>query len=253
MAAYSSAPGGRTFEAVVNYVREHLSQETLAPGERLPPERELARRLNVSRSALREGLRTLEMGGIVELRTGRAGGAFVTRGNPKVLSDSMGDLLRLGTVSWADLAEARLWIEGVIVRLACERATPHDHVALEENIAHAMQLFESGLLARKTEVLIEFHNILARTTRNPVLVMIMKTLTDMLRYFTRRLGSDTTRAVFRSRRRFMTAFAARDAESAVAEMERNLRKVHRLYLGLARAQGKKAGASRRVQPGKQMV
>jgi DNA-binding GntR family transcriptional regulator len=84
-------------------------------------------------------------------------------------------------------------------------------------------------------VLIDFHNILARATRNPVLIMITRMLTDMLRYFTRRLGSETTRAVFRSRRRFMTAFAAGDAETAVTEMERNLRKVHRLYLRLARS------------------
>jgi GntR family transcriptional regulator, transcriptional repressor for pyruvate dehydrogenase complex len=225
----------RTFEEVVNQVRDQLAGGELVPGERLPAERELARQLNVSRSALREGLRTLEIGGIVELRKGRTGGAFITRGNPKVLSDSMADLLRLGNVSWADLTEARIWIEEIIVRVACERATPQDHAALEENIRQAMELFENGQLMKKTEVLIEFHNIRARATGNPVLVMVTRMLTETLRYFTRRLGSETTRAVFRSRHRFMKAFAARDAEAAVEEMEHNLIKVHRLYLRLAKA------------------
>lgn len=236
----------RTFEEVVNQVRGQLARGELVPGERLPPERALAGALSVSRSALREGLRTLEMAGIVELRKGRAGGAFITRGNPQVLSDSMADLLRLGNVSWSDLTEARIWIEAIIVRVACERATQEDYDALEENIGEARRLFDEGQLMKKTEVLIEFHNILARATRNPVLVMITGTLTEMLRYFTRRLGSETTRAVFRSRRRFMTAFVAGDADAAVEEMERNLRKVHRLYLRLARSGQERPGAARRT-------
>src|SRR3970282_40915 len=86
----------RTFEEVVNQVRDQLAGGELVPGERLPPERELARQLNVSRSALREGLRTLEIAGIVELRKGRTGGAFITRGNQPVVSEALADLLRLG-------------------------------------------------------------------------------------------------------------------------------------------------------------
>jgi DNA-binding FadR family transcriptional regulator len=226
---------GRTFEEVVTWVRGMITGGKLNPGERLPPEREFSRSLNISRSALREALRTLEIAGVVELRKGRAGGAFITSGKPHVVSDSMADLLRLGSISWSHLTEARIWIEQIIVRVACKRATAKDIAALEDNIREALALFEKGQLMEKTEVLIEFHNTLARATRNPVLVMIMRTLTDMMLYFARRLGSETTRAVFRSRRRFMTAFAARDADAAVAEMERNLKKVHRLYLKLARS------------------
>jgi DNA-binding FadR family transcriptional regulator len=145
----------------------------------------------------------------------------------------MADLLRLGDISWNHLTEARIWIEEVIVRTACARATQADIELLEENIRQAMLLFEKGQLSAKTDVLIDFHNILAQATRNPVLVMIARMLTDMLRYFTRRLGSETTRAVFRSRRRFMNAFAAGDADAAEGNGH-NLRKVHRLYLRLAR-------------------
>jgi DNA-binding FadR family transcriptional regulator len=227
----------RAFEEVVEQVREMLSGGSLRPGERLPAEREFSRRLNISRSALREALRTLEIAGVVELRSGRSGGAFITRGKPNVVSDSMADLLRLGNVSWHDLTEARIWIEEIIVRVACKRATARDIGALEKNIRNALALFEKGELMAKTEVLIDFHNRLARATRNPVLVVIQRTLTDMMLQFARRLGSETTREVFRSRRRFMAAFAARDANAAVAEMERNLKKVHRLYLSLARQAG----------------
>lgn len=225
----------RTFEEVVSQVRDRLASGELSPGERLPAEREFARQLNVSRSALREGLRTLEIAGIVELRKGRSGGAFIKRGNPQAVADSMADLLRLGRISWGDFTEARIWITEIIVRVACERATLDDYEELESNIAETIRLLERGEGMLKTEALIEFHNILARATRNPVLEMMAGSLTDMLRHFAKRLGPNSTRAVFRSRRRFMTAFMARDAEAAVKEMEQNLIRVHRLYLRLARS------------------
>lgn len=234
----------RTFEVVVSQVRDRLAAGKLMPGERLPAEREFARQLNVSRSALREGLRTLEIAGVVELRKGRSGGAFITHGNPQAVSDSMADMLRLGQVSWSDLTEARIWIEEVIVRVACERATDADIAALDANIADAMRHFESGDRRLKTEAMIEFHNILARATGNPVLVVMTRTLTDMLRHFAERLSPESTRAVFRSRRRFMSAFAARDVETAVKEMEENLIRVHRLYLRIARS--REIAAKRRV-------
>lgn len=214
-----SGGGKRTFEHVANQVRGMLSTGQLKPGDQLPPERKLSVELNVSRSALREALRTLEFAGVLELRQGKRGGAFVSCGNPQALSNNMSDLLRLGNLAWSDLTEARIWIEEIIVRVACERATARDIRLLEENIRQAEALFDAGELMEKTDTIIEFHNILARATRNPFLVMMNQTITEVLRYFTRRLGSERTREVFKSRRRFMTAFAASDADAAVSEME----------------------------------
>lgn len=240
-----SGGGKRTFEHVANQVRGMLSTGQLKPGDQLPPERKLSVELNVSRSALREALRTLEFAGVLELRQGKRGGAFVSSGNPQSLSNNMSDLLRLGNLAWSDLTEARIWIEEIIVRVACERANAKDIRLLEENIRQAEALFDAGELMEKTDTIIEFHNILARATRNPFLVMMNQTITEVLRYFTRRLGSERTREVFKSRRRFMTAFTAGDADAAVNEMERNLKKVHRLYLRLAREAKANAEAASR--------
>ena len=222
-----SGSGKRTFEHVASQLRDMLSSGQLKPGDQLPPERKLSAQLSVSRSALREALRTLEFAGVLELRQGKSGGAFVSSGNSQSLSNNMSDLLRLGNLAWSDLTEARIWIEQIIVRVACERATRKDIRLLEENIRQAEALFEAGQLMEKTDTIIEFHNILARSTRNPFLVMMNQSIT-------RRLGSERTREVFKSRRRFMTAFIAGDVDAAVTEMERNLKKVHRLYLRLAR-------------------
>ena len=112
----------RAFEEVADRVRKMLENGELQVGDRLPPERELSKQLSVSRAALREALRTLENAGLLELRPGKLGGAFVTDARPQAISDNMSDLLRLGGISLAHLTESRAWIEEVVVRVACERA-----------------------------------------------------------------------------------------------------------------------------------
>jgi GntR family transcriptional regulator, transcriptional repressor for pyruvate dehydrogenase complex len=219
----------RTFEEVAGQVRSLLSAGHLQPGDRLPPERLLSQQLGVSRSALREALRGLEMSGVIELKKGKTGGAFITNGNPLVVSGGMTDLLQLGNLSFSDLTEARLWIEAVVVRVACERATEDDVSALEENLRTAEALYKQGKLVEKTLANIEFHDLLARATRNPVLVMMARTMNDVMRAFAERLGSDPSRTVLGSRRKFMAALKARDADAAIAENEKTLKGVHKFY------------------------
>lgn len=226
----------RAYEEVAHHVRLMLSAGELKMGDRLPAERVLSKQLRVSRSALREALRTLEMSGLLEMKMGKSGGAFISNGNAKKVASSMADLLRLGDISLAHLTEARLLIENVVVRVACERATESDYLALEANAKAASDLFDKGMMSEKTDMNIEFHNALARATRNPVLILMMETLTDVLRAFAHELGSETTRTGLHSRKRFLKAMRARDTQAAVHEMERNLTRVHRHYLKLA-AQG----------------
>lgn len=224
----------RTFEQVASTVREMLANGALKPGDQLPAERQLARQLRVSRSALREALRTLEFAGIITLKRGKNGGAFISADPRATASDRVSDLLQLGRLSWDDLTEARLWIVEIVVRVAAKRATAKDIAALERNIREGEAFFEQGRLNDKVDAVIEFHHILAQATRNPFLVMINQTILDVLRYFAGRLSSWRTGEVFRSRRRFMQAIKRRDADAAVREMQRYLKKLHREYIRLAR-------------------
>lgn len=224
----------RTFEEVALQLRTMLGDGTLRPGDRLPPERELSRRLGVSRSALREALRTLEIGGLLELRKGKTGGAFVTSGDPSVLSNGMRDLLTLGNLSFEELAEARLWIEELVVRIACKRATEADLQALEHNLRDAEALLGQGRYAEKTQANIEFHNILARATRNAILVMNVSTITEVMRGFAERVDEPTDLSM-PERHRFIRALRARDEERAVKIILTMMRRWHRRFVGRAGA------------------
>lgn len=224
----------RAFEAVTERLREMIGDGDLKAGDKLPPERALCERLGVGRASLREALRSLESAGVLELRKGRTGGAFITSGDVAAVSTGMRDLLRLQNMSFADLTEARIRVTRDVVELAMERLTPEDIAALEANIAEAEALFAAGRLMDKTEKNIEFHVVLARATKNPIFVLLVQTLTDLFIQFVRRLGSETTRETFDSRRRFMAAITRRNAKAAIREMDNNLHKVHELYSQLAR-------------------
>lgn len=237
MSTMTSSEPRRSLDQVADRIRELIVAGELKEGDKLPPERDLAKRMGVGRPVLRESLRTLENAGMLVLKKGKYGGAFVAQGNPRVMAGYLSDLVHLGSITLSELTEARIWIEEIIVRIACERATERDFEALEQNIREAEALYAEGRLAEKTQANIEFHNILAASTRNAMLVVNMHSLTDVFARFALQAGSETTRTTFQSRWRFMRALRARDTEAAVEEMNRNLKKTHRLYTRLAQQSG----------------
>src|SRR5262245_5846902 len=96
----------RTFEAVSAQIREQVRAGALRVGDRLPNERELAKSMAVSRHAVREALRSLESMGMVELKKGATGGAFIAvGGQPQAMANAMRGLYYSGGISLAQLTE----------------------------------------------------------------------------------------------------------------------------------------------------
>ncbi|CAN5638496.1 FadR/GntR family transcriptional regulator [soil metagenome] len=224
----------RTSEEVAVRLRRHLVDGTLKPGEKLPRDEVLSKGLGVSRGAVREALKALEADGVIESRRGRNGGAFIRDVKPSVLSEGALDLLQVEGVTIEQLTEARLWVEDAVVRAACVRATDEDLAKLEANTSAARAQYDRGLLTDKALTLIKFHDLLANATRNPMLVVIVKTLTEVMSAFARVNGGDPSTTTFVSRKRFIAAMRARDVEAAVDEMRKNTRYTEKVYLRVAR-------------------
>ncbi len=220
----------RTFEAISQQIHNRISAGELRIGDRLPNERELARTLAVSRHAVREALRALESVGLVRLRKGARGGAFISAGRPGAVADVMRGIFMVGGIPLAQLTESRLWIESLVVRVACERADEAALGLLEENLRLAERETRAGRLAEKARLNIEFHDLLAAATGNQVLVLMMGAILNVLRDFVERIGFVMGMDVIRSRRRLLRHMRARDSARAVAEIERHLRTLHRRYL-----------------------
>ncbi len=228
----------RTFEEVTTQVRDLLFGGSLKQGDRLPPERELSEQLGVGRPALREALRALEVSGLIELRKGKMGGAFITGGDQKVLSGGMTDLLRLGNVSVEELFEAREWILATVVRPACRRITADELEGLRENVALAERLHAEGRYDQRIDTNFEFHTLIARSARNPFAVMMVQGMTDALRSLINKVGSDLAPNFFSLRRDLIKALASRDEDSASRLMARIVNATEQTYKRLVQQQAR---------------
>lgn len=219
----------RTFEVIANKIRDQIRDGKLRTGDKLPPERELAQQFGTSRNAVREALRSLEHAGLISLHKGARGGAFITDGDPSAVAQSMEDLMYLGGIDLADVTESRLSIETAIVEIAAAKGTTADFDRLDRNIDQVEELTQARDMDAKAALNMEFHVLLAEATGNPVLVLIMRTLMDLLRAVHRPITAEDTVDIIKSRRRFMHLLRSREAAPAAAEMKDHLSVLHDLF------------------------
>jgi DNA-binding FadR family transcriptional regulator len=230
MVAFQPVSTRRAFEEIARQFRDQLARRALKPGDRLPPERELAEEFGVSRNTLREALRSLEVAGLVETRKGISGGIFVRQGGGEAAVASLSDLYRLGAIRPEHLTEARIIVGTEVARLACQRCTARDLEALKANVQAATEATRRGNLAQRAELNYHFHRLLARATGNPVLIVLTDALLEMTRYFVEEIGYRPNRYVLPSRRRLIGYLEKRDARAAAAEMESLMKRLQRSHL-----------------------
>jgi len=238
----------RSFEEIAAQIRGELAEGRLKVGDRLPSERVLSEQFGVSRNTLREALRSLEHAGLVRLQKGATGGAFISEGSAEAITTGLMDMFHVGSIKPSQLTEARIWLETVIVREACARATKADLALLRQNISDAEAATTHGDYDSRVEIHLEFHRILARMTGNPIMVILMNGVLAVLRHFVHTIGESDNAFVLPSRRRFLKLMEAKDVEGAVTEMEASLKRLQRSYLSLAKEEtpGNVKAATKRV-------
>jgi GntR family transcriptional repressor for pyruvate dehydrogenase complex len=221
----------RAFEEICERIREQLALGVLKPGDKLPPERDLAQQLGVSRNVLREALRSLEMAGVLRLRKGVKGGAFVREGDTSRMNLVMRDMLSLGTISVRELSEARIDVLDLVVRLACANGKQADFDALEANIERTELATREGRLLDRVECSREFYKLLAVATGNKVIAMILDSVTEIhMRFvYAKVVSSGVAMArLVETRRKFLAALRARSATTASRLMRTHLESVQRM-------------------------
>lgn len=220
----------RAFDEIAAQIRAELAEGRLQVGSRLPSERALSEQFGVSRNTLREALRSLEHAGLIRLHKGAHGGAFISERSGDAIIAGLMDMYHLGAIQPAQLTEARIWLEEIVVREACRRATEQDFEALETNVREAAEATRTGDFALRAHKHLEFHRMLTRMTGNPIMVIVMNGVLDVLAHFIGKIGQQENPYVVPSRRRFMKHFRARDADKSVAEMTAHLKRLQRTYL-----------------------
>jgi GntR family transcriptional repressor for pyruvate dehydrogenase complex len=161
---------------VVNYIRSLIENGTLQPGDKIPPEREFAQSLNISRASLRTGIGYLAAMGVMKIRHGV--GTFVADGPAEFGKTSFSLMGALhGFQSW-QMFEARLILESNLAALAAERGKEEHHTALAEEVAEIFASIDHPANFLIHDVL--FHRIVSQASGNPILAVLMETVTSAM-------------------------------------------------------------------------
>ena len=168
----------RLYEQIVQQVEDAILKGQLKPGDQLPAERDLAHSFGVSRTAVREAVKTLREKGLVEAYSGR--GTFVTNGTSHSIRQSLDLMIRINPLEGsANLAELRLVLEPEIAALAAAR--------IEEQLLSTMReaVEEMDRSLRDPDAYVEadldFHLALAEAAGNPLILSLLDSIVGLLR------------------------------------------------------------------------
>ena len=167
----------RLYERVIEQIMDLIRNRELKPGDKLPPERELAEKFSISRGSLREAFRVLESRGLIKSKPG--GGRFIREIRKNGHNNRENIILSLKKSSILELLEAREMFEVKIVELAAQRATAED-IELIGKALNKMNEEEGLKNDEKTQSDTEFHLAIARASHNFVFVNIIKLHLDLL-------------------------------------------------------------------------
>jgi GntR family transcriptional repressor for pyruvate dehydrogenase complex len=175
---YRAVKTSRLYEQIVQQVEDAILKGQLKPGDQLPAERDLAHSFGVSRTAVREAVKTLREKGLVEAYSGR--GTFVTNGTSHSIRQSLDLMIRINPLEGsANLAELRLVLEPEIAALAAAR--------IEEQLLSTMReaVEEMDRSLRDPDAYVEadldFHLALAEAAGNPLILSLLDSIVGLLR------------------------------------------------------------------------
>lgn len=213
----------RLFEEVSDALKEAILKGEYQVGDKLPSEMELAEAFDVSRSVVREAIRYLELTGLVTIKQGATGGAFVSEMSNNIFQIYMRDMVAFGNISVSQYIEIRRYIEPEVSRLAALRATNKDLEYLEQSVL----LSKNGKPG--DEFLINnmgFHQLLGRASHNPFYMVIEDCLVGLAIEFIKIIKPvDVDPHDYKEHDAIYRAVFERDAERAMAATQTHIESV----------------------------
>jgi GntR family transcriptional regulator, transcriptional repressor for pyruvate dehydrogenase complex len=158
----------RAYQRIVEQVEDALARGDLAPGQRLPSERELVAQFAVSRSTVREALRVLESNGVVRSRPGDPNGPEILPFSQSALRKQMVRLARVDELTLAELIGFRMIMDGAAIQVASRLRTPEQLADIEETLV-AMRAAIDVDFAAFSEADLAFHDVIAQVSRNSLI------------------------------------------------------------------------------------
>ncbi len=237
----------RLFERVVDKMLEMMASNAWVPGNRLPPERELAKAFRVSRTVVREAVKALEARGVLESATGS--GVYVRAADPSMVSRSLQTYLQLSNQSGVDmrLAEIRRILEVEVAALAAQRATPEQ----KAQFSPLCQEMRANVNApqKMAELDFRFHTLLAKATQNELFGVLLAPLIEQLwhlfAYAWEGYGERPLEVIFQHHEAIAAAVERGDADAARRKMAEHMTYSQEVLESLIALANKKTSPSSR--------
>lgn len=225
---FETPPRNALSEDIVSRLLALLKERKLQPGERLPPERDLAERLQVSRPSLREALRALSIMHVVEIRQGS--GTYISALEPKRLVEHLDFVFALADSTYLSLFEARKVVEVGICALAAERITAEELTRLEGCLEKALLGLTDANLYLQADV--ELHEIITEAASSPILSRIMASISQLSRASRQRTAvlPGIAQQVIADHRAIVDALKRHDPDAARSAMYQHLTHVEERFL-----------------------
>ena len=167
----------RLTEEIADQIERLILNKEIKLGDSLPPERELAAQLQVSRNILREAISTLVQKGLLEVRPGS--GTYVARPSAEFLRDTLDFFVLFNSSALLDLVEARRSLEVEIAGLAAQRATSEDYQLLETYLDEMAAAIDNPEAYVEADIC--FHEALATAAKNEILHLLLSSIRGALR------------------------------------------------------------------------
>lgn len=213
-------PRQKLYEQITQQLYEHINNAGLRPGDRLPPERELAARLGVSRASLAQALVALEVLGVISVRHGDGAVVVEHSSDRKVVS-----ALRAHRDRLPDVLDARGALEVKLASLAAERHTEADLHSIDQTLAEMVADMEAG--GRGVEGDKRFHAAVTAAGHSALLARLMQEISDLIGESRLESLSQPGRpaASLADHRRIADAIRRKDVAGAAAAMEAHIQLV----------------------------
>ncbi len=219
---FTKAKQNRIFQDIVDQVEEAILAGSIEPDQRLPAERELCEQFKASRGTLREALRILEQKGLIEIRLGAGGGAFVRERNGELMAENLELLIRSQEATPVHLLQMLEETEATVAALAAQRATAEDITILKRQVLKVQQnrdedADQQELFAQADQ---EIQQEICRIAGNPIYGFQLQSIRVNLERYCERTtepGGDPLKEKFQNLRMLVYAIGRNDGQLAAGQ------------------------------------
>ena len=217
----------RTFEEVSQLIKDQIFKGVFKPGDKLPPEAQLAKQFNLGRQTIREALRLLELSGFITVQKGGGGGPVIKDTILQRIGDLFLDAFRMKKISMEELTEVRADIERIVLGYVIDRADESDIKRLKKNVREARKKIDKKVPA--TQENFQFHRLLAEASKNHLFFIVMESIMAAHSEILSRSGSglETSANVVAYHEDILTAVIDKNRNMAMELLENHIKEVGR--------------------------